>query len=243
VTRLHLDDLELARECANGDEAAWERFVRDFRPILYRAADALDPSGGARELADGLYGDLYGVEERGGKRKSLFEYFQGRSSLATWLRAVLTQRYIDRVRARRRLAPLPDEDSWASSGLPQAMSTALSPDGDRGRFVEVVREALRRAIARLSDRDRLRLSCYYVQELTLAQIGRVLHEHEATASRHLARTRERIRDEVEDYLRGECGWSPQQIAESLESVAEDPATLDLAEMLGESKKSAQNRSL
>jgi DNA-directed RNA polymerase specialized sigma24 family protein len=41
-----------------------------------------------------LYADLYS--------KSLFRYFQGRSSLATWLRAVLSQRYVDRIRANRR---------------------------------------------------------------------------------------------------------------------------------------------
>src|SRR4029079_14180055 len=99
----------LARPWAEGTEPAWDRFVRDYRPVLYRAADALDPSGGARELADSLYGDLYGVQVRGSDRRSLFRYFQGRSSLATWLRAVLAQRYVDRLRAGRRLTPLPDD--------------------------------------------------------------------------------------------------------------------------------------
>ena len=47
---------------------------------------------------------------REGQRQSLFRYFQGRSSLATWLRAVLAQRYVDRQRALRRLAPLADGD-------------------------------------------------------------------------------------------------------------------------------------
>src|SRR5262249_58732748 len=54
-------DLELARLCAEGDEPAWERFVREYRPLLYRAADALDPTGGARDIADSLYAELYGL--------------------------------------------------------------------------------------------------------------------------------------------------------------------------------------
>src|SRR6266508_834175 len=94
-------DVELARRCAAGDEQAWERFVLEYRPILYRAADALDPSGGARDLADALYADLYS--------KSLFRYFQGRISLATRLRAVLSQRYVDRIQANRRLEQRQDE--------------------------------------------------------------------------------------------------------------------------------------
>ena len=89
--------------------AAWDHFVLEMRPGLYRAADALDRSGGARELADSLYADLYGVEQRGGARQSLFRYFHGRSSLATWLRAVLAQRHVDRVRVERRIDPLPEE--------------------------------------------------------------------------------------------------------------------------------------
>src|SRR4051812_1364408 len=57
---LHLEDLALACACADGDDAAWEHFILEHRPVLYRAADALEPGGGARELADSLYADLYG---------------------------------------------------------------------------------------------------------------------------------------------------------------------------------------
>ena len=63
---LHLEDLALACACAAGHDAAWEHFILEFRPALYRAADAIDPSGGARELADSLYGELYGLKDRGG---------------------------------------------------------------------------------------------------------------------------------------------------------------------------------
>ena len=52
--RLHLEDLALACACAAGDEEAWEHFVLEQRPLLYRAADAIDPGGGARDLADSL---------------------------------------------------------------------------------------------------------------------------------------------------------------------------------------------
>jgi hypothetical protein len=88
--------------------------------VLYRAADALDRHGGAREVADALYAELYGVRNAQGQRQSLFRYFQGRSSLATWLRAVLAQRYVDRQRAQRRLAPLADPDAAPFAPRPPA---------------------------------------------------------------------------------------------------------------------------
>ncbi len=130
----HSADLELARLCAEGDERAWERFVREYRPLLYRAADALDRTQGAREIADSLYADLYGIANDAGERQSLFRYYQGRSSLATWLRAVLAQRYVDRVRVERRVEPLSDKEPPARGG---------EPDPDRARFVVLIRQACR----------------------------------------------------------------------------------------------------
>src|SRR5207249_6463691 len=103
---IHSADLELARLCAEGDEPAWERFVREYRPILYRAADAFDRSHAARELADSLFAELYGLTQTGSARQSLLRYYEGRSSLPTWLRAVLAQRYVDRLRVQRRTEPL-----------------------------------------------------------------------------------------------------------------------------------------
>ena len=208
--------------CAAGDERAWERFVREYRPLLYRAADALDPSGGAREVADSLYGELYGITDAGGVRQSLFRYFQGRSSLATWLRAVLAQRYVDRLRAQRRTEPLAD------AAEPEAPPPA---DPDRDRYVVLVRDALRRAVSRLDPRDRLRLASYYVEQLTLLQIGRLLRESEASASRHLARTRRGLRVEVERQLREDSRLSDEQIAACLAAVIEDSGSLDMKQVI------------
>ena len=221
---VHSADLELARLGAEGDEHAWERFVREYRPLLYRAADALDRTQGAREIADSLYADLYGVDKSAGERQSLFRYYQGRSSLATWLRAVLAQRYVDRVRTQRRTEPLPDQEISRPSA---------DPDPDRARYVALVRQALDHAVARLTARDRLRLGCYYVQGLTLAETGRVMNESEATSSRRLARARQAIRQDVERQLRDEARLSDAQIAACFASVADDPGPLDLKQVIYE----------
>jgi RNA polymerase sigma-70 factor, ECF subfamily len=220
----HSADLELARLCAAGDEHAWETFVSQFRPVLYRAADALDPTQGARDIADSLYAELYGINNRGGERQSLFRYYQGRSSLATWLRAVLAQRYVDRVRVQQRVEPLPDQE------VPRRSD---DPDPDRARYVTLLRRALAAAVGRLTARDRLRLGCYYLQELTLVQTGRVMRESEATSSRRLARARQTIRRDVERQLREEAHLSEEQIAACFASVAEDPGPLDLKQVIYE----------
>ena len=221
LSALHLDDLALACGCAAGDEAAWEHFVGQHRPVLYRAADAIDPTGGARDLADSIYGELF--------ERSLFRYFHGRSSLATWLRAVLAQRHVDRLRTQRRLEPLPDDESEAAGTLHPAQPSADARE--RSRCVELVQLALTHAIAELARRDRLRLACYYAQQLTLAETGKLLGEHEATCSRQLAKTRKALRIDIERLLRTEHGLSDAAIAECVASVSEDPGELDLATLL------------
>jgi RNA polymerase sigma-70 factor, ECF subfamily len=247
---LHLEDLALACGCAAGDEAAWEHFIREHRPRLYRAADALDRGGGARELADGIYGELF--------ERSLFRYFHGRSSLATWLRAVLTQRQVDRVRAGRRLEPLPEGGGPANrlrqgyGGPPKLHAKAEAgpyAEPDAGPYEpdhcrELIRDALTRAVSALQARDRLRLACYYAQELTLAETGKLLGEHEASCSRHLARTRRTLRGEIERQLREQHALSEAEMADCFASVSQDPGELDLRQLLRieDRKESRDDRS-
>ncbi|HUQ87570.1 MAG TPA: sigma-70 family RNA polymerase sigma factor [Vicinamibacterales bacterium] len=245
---LHLSDLALACACAMGREDAWDHFVREFRPGMYRAADAIDAGGGARDIAQSLYAELFGLKEKDGIRQSVFRYFHGRSSLATWLRSLISQRFIDRHRETRKLDPLPDE----SSAEPLRAS-ASRIDPDRARFVAAMRAALAAAIAALDSRDRLRLACYYAQEMTLAQIGRLTREHEATVSRQLAKARKTIREDVERRLGDEQGFSKVEIEECFASIVDDAGNLDLDEWLGDSsrrnfgeggrKKSALDRSI
>src|SRR5436190_8232609 len=228
----HEKDLELARACERGDESAWDRFVAEYRPILYRSADAIDPSGGAREVADALYAELYGLKERDGQRQSLFAYFQGRSSLATWLRAILAQRYVDRIRRTRRLDEMSDDH----------VAPPSSASVDRGRFTAAMTAALAAVVGALEPRDRLRLGCYYSQEMTLVQIGRLTDESEATVSRQLARTRRALRGSIERHLRDREGFGDAEVRECLAAAVEDSGELDLAALLGERKNSAGERS-
>ena len=227
LASLHLEDLALACACAEGIESAWDHFVREYRPVLYRSADAIDPGGGARELADSLYAELFGLSERNGERRSHFQYFHGRSSLATWLRAVLAQRHVDRIRSRRRVDPLPADEA------PDALTSPAVPVDTRWlRHVEIMKRVLAAVVAQLAPRDRLRLGCYYAQDLTLAQIGTMLGEHEATVSRSLTRTRRAIRTAVESNLREAHKMSDAEIDECFAAVLQDSGSLDMAEMLG-----------
>jgi RNA polymerase sigma factor (sigma-70 family) len=249
---LRVEDLALACACADGCEAAWEHFFRTYRGCLYAAAGAITGLGAddprARELADSLYADLYGAGSRT-ERRSLFSYFHGRSKLETWLRAVLAQRHVDRVRAARRLESLNDGEN-EDQATPLVCSHADPPaDPDRQRYLTLLRKALDGALSKLDARDRARLSFYYAEGWTLAQIGWHLGEHEATASRNLERIRRELRGKVEELLRagagavtgtdGQPGLSDAQIELCFEYAVED-WPFDLREALQKSQPSKAN---
>jgi RNA polymerase sigma factor (sigma-70 family) len=226
VDSLNLEELALACACAEGQVSAWAYFIECHRPGLRAAARVIAGESAGAELADSIYAELYGLEERDGCRRSLFDYFHGRSRLSTWLRSILSQRNVDRVRAASRLRSLDDEAHPVAEPPPSPPPA----DPDRARFARLAHGALAAAIRALEPSDRLRLSSYYLQRLTLAQIGRVMGEHEATVSRKLDRIRRDLRSAVENVLRDEEKLSAAEVQACLD-CAQDDTGLDLDELL------------
>lgn len=251
---LHLQDFALACGCAESNSAAWEHFILTFRGYLRSAAAVIlrcpSDSPAARELADSLFAELYGVSE-GANRRSLFRYFHGRSSLKTWLRAVLAQRHVDTIRASRRFTEL---DSTAGDIVVSALRPTLAPainqdgagpprDPHRNELVGLFQRSLEVALGLLAPRDKERLRLYYAAEQTLAEIGCKLGEHESSVSRNLDRTRRELRQQVEQALRNGsssvdgrasvAGLSDAQISLCFEYASED-APIDLDKLLPES---------
>src|SRR5712691_1935205 len=183
LSALHLRDLALACACAEGRSDAWDHFVATFRGYMRSAAGAIlrcpPDSPAACELADSLFADLYGLGEEP-SRRSLFGYFHGRSSLKTWLRAVLAQRHVDAIRASRRFTDLDGADGHAA--LPSAKLTTprrisnagAEPlqDPHRTELLDLFHRTLEVALGLLDARDKERLRLYYAAEETLAEIGR-----------------------------------------------------------------------
>lgn len=193
---LRSEDLALALGCLAGHSGAWDTFCSQYRAVLYDAARAFLPDEGrARELADSLLAELYGLEARCAERHSLFAYFHGRSRLKTWLGAVLYQKFVNEYRRESRLAPLPEEPAE-----PVAGERSASAEEDR-RYAECLTEAVEAALGDLPPPEKLLLSYYYVHQMTLHEIGRLRGEHEATVSRHLETLRKKLRKRIEGHLR------------------------------------------
>ncbi len=213
---LRMEELVLARACAAGNETAWQDFLVRYRAKLYQAAGAIArEDSAARELADSLYADLFGAATRDGQRLSKLSYYTGRGSLEGWLRTVLAQEYVNRYRSARRLVSL-DEHIEKGYDPPAAPAQPEAPDAPA---LEAATEA---ALAELTSEDRFLLAAYYLDNRTLAEIGRMLRLHESSVSRKLEKIVNQLRKKLIENLKRR-GMTSRQAQEALEVDVRDLA--------------------
>jgi RNA polymerase sigma-70 factor, ECF subfamily len=208
---LRHEELALTRGCAKGNEKAWEVFLTRYRATLYSSAYAIARNdAAARDLADSLYAELYGLEERAGERRSKLLYYMGRGSLEGWLRTVLAQEWINRKRRTRREVSL--EEQIDSGSQFEARATAPPPTP-----ATPASQAVAALLSDLTPQDRFLLAAYYLDGRTLAQIAIVMRVHESTISRKLDRLVQSVRKDLRKRLIS-GGMSPCEADEILTEV-------------------------
>ncbi len=213
---LRVRDLALAAACAEGSEAAWTVFFEEQRGPLRAAGRAMAGDRG-EELASALFGELY--EARQAKLGS----YGGRSTLAGWLRAVLYQAYVDRLRSEKRFVALedPPRAGGEESAPPPELPARPAPDlAEQSQYAGMARSALDRALAALPPRQKLLLDFYYFHGLTLREAAALVKVHEATASRELERARGSLKKLLTEILRKDYRLGEREVRECLYTAVE-----------------------
>jgi RNA polymerase sigma-70 factor (ECF subfamily) len=211
VASLRIEELVLARACAAGNDAAWNVFIPRFRAALHAIACRLTRNETAgRELADELNAELYGIPNSEGRRISKLDYYMGRGSLEGWLRTVLTRRHIDRCRVHSADVSLDEQIDHGASFAESPQMTSPTSD-DR------VSVAIAQTLAELSHEERFLLAAYYLDQRTLADIGRQTGVHESTVSRKLDRLTGMLRKRVRRRLQS-AGVHPRRCDELLREI-------------------------
>jgi len=211
---LRVEELALARACAAGSNSAWELFLIRYREKLYQSALRIArEDSAARDLADSLYAELYGTNNRGGERVSKLASFTGRGSLEGWLRTVLAQEFVNRYRRTKRLVSL-DEEGEDGGQFAAPEPEPLSSADAR------LESATDKALAALPAEDRVVLAAYYLDGRTLAEVARMLGVHESTISRKVDKLAKTLRKKI---LAGmmQQGMSRRQAEEALEVDVRD----------------------
>ena len=207
---LRLEELALARGCATGHEYAWQEFLTRYREKLYDIARGITKEdSSARDLADSIYADLYGMSEKEGQRVSRLNFYMGKGSLEGWLRTVVAQEFVNRYRKQKRLVSLEEENE---EGVQFASPQSPAPQVEDGRLSSATDEALKE----LSAEDRLILAAYYLDDRTLTEIGKIVGVHESTISRRLEKLLKTLRKQVMAGLQAR-GMNRGQAEEALDS--------------------------
>lgn len=226
---LKAEELGLAQACAAGNERAWETFLLRYREKLYEMALSIAREDStARELADGIYADLYGTATRDGQRVSKLASYTGRGSLEGWLRTVLAQEYVNRYRRGKRLVSLEEESEKGQQFEARGNEPVAVVDARVEKCVDG-------ALAALSPEDRFILCSYFLDERTLAEVARTLRLHESTISRKLDRICQAVRKNIKSGLR-RLGMSHRQAEELFSEIDVRDLQVNLRARLAQENK-------
>jgi RNA polymerase sigma-70 factor (ECF subfamily) len=220
---LKVEELALARGCAAGHERAWEVFLTRYREKLFEMALSIAREAAtARELADSLYADLYGVNSRG-ERVSKLASYTGRGSLEGWLRTVLAQEFVNRYRKQRRTTSLDEEIEQGRQFKAQPQVTITSVGvGVAGEppIDPRLDQSITAVLDSLASEDRYVLASYFLDGRTLADVARTLGVLESTISRRVDKLARGMRKQILSEL-GRRGMTRRQAEECLDTDVRD----------------------
>jgi RNA polymerase sigma-70 factor, ECF subfamily len=200
IGELQCSDLYLALACARGNEPAWQRFDREYRPFIERLTRHLAGSGtDADEVMDSVYVELFGTKAVNGVRQSKFRSYTGRGTLRGWLRAVVSNVVVDLYRERHAEVPLENWSGSSEETSGRLTESARARGSEDAMLANVVREryrsmtvaALDQALATLDDHETLLLLYYHVDGLKLREIARIVEEPTSPVRRWFQRRAKR----------------------------------------------------
>jgi RNA polymerase sigma-70 factor (ECF subfamily) len=223
--RVHVTDLYLACACARGDAAAIAAFEAQF-------FGAIERTGARMALGADLVEDLKQslriklFSRRNGAEPGIFDY-SGRGSLKRWFNVTVVREALSSTRANKREIPV---ETTEMLGL-------VIEDADpemhfmRARYGAEFTRAFRDAISSFSPRERNLLRLYYLDRLTIDEIGALYNVHRVTAARRVSRVRAALVEDVKNLLGARLHVSPSELESVLRMLGSDLA-LHLSSVLG-----------
>lgn len=178
---INIEDLELAKQCARGDEKARKELYTRYAGSLYALCIRYV---GDRELArDLMHDSIIKVFDTIGKYKPT-------GTLKSWVSRVTVNMVIDHMRRTKR---------FETVSLDSQQEKIPEPAKEEMRLVP--KEELLKMVARLPETKRLVFNMFCVDGYSHKDIAAMLGIKEKTSSSLLFKAREQLAGEVREYLR------------------------------------------
>lgn len=178
---INIEDIELAKQCARGDDKARKELYMRYAGSLYALCLRYV---GDRELARDLMHDgIMKVFDTIGK-------YRPEGSLKSWVLRVTVNLVIDHIRKSRKFQTVSLEEK--QERLPE-------PEKEEMRLVP--KEELMKMVTRLPETKRVIFNLFCVEGYSHKDIATMLGIKEKTSSSLLFKARMQLADEVKDYIR------------------------------------------
>jgi RNA polymerase sigma-70 factor (ECF subfamily) len=192
--RLKTGDLYLAYACLTGAAGAAEAFGHAYGPMLDRAlAGVTAEASQIDDVKQAVFQKLF-VPAR--EVDPAIHKYDGVGELRSWVRVTAVRMALNLHRERKRERPLSPELLLTRS------DGRIGPEEDylKRVYSDAFKQAFESALGALSHAQRNLLRYYYLDGLTVEQIGRMYRVHKATISRRLADVREHLLTETRNAL-------------------------------------------
>jgi RNA polymerase sigma-70 factor (ECF subfamily) len=228
LAALQAADLYLAWACGRGDAHALARFESAYGGDIDRAVARVGAtSHGRDDLAQRVREKLFVSE---GDRPPRITAYAGRGSLRSWVRVTAVRTVLDVVRwkddAKRQVS--------VEAGVLEATPGA-EPDPEldylRRAHGERLPNAMRRAFASLTARQRNLLRHRFLHGLSTERIAKIYAVHRATAFRWLEAARQQLFDRTRQELVRELQLEGRDL-ESLIAALRSRLDLSVGQLLG-----------
>ncbi|HJQ71397.1 MAG TPA: sigma-70 family RNA polymerase sigma factor [Blastocatellia bacterium] len=215
---LHKEDLYLAASCAEASEPGWRCFVSSYSRYIYKVANsafaAIDMS---IEIADCVIADMFLPDRSGCSRIASYD---GRSSLAVWLRVIVLHKAIkERKRKSNNQEPLESSSEEADEAAISRIDATLRAN----RYKDIIRESFECASRALTARERMLLLMRYEEKLREKEIARIFNVSPSTITRHLHAVYDKLHQEIISILLSRYGLTTHALEECLTDILENPS--------------------
>jgi RNA polymerase sigma factor (sigma-70 family) len=218
INSLHLNDLYLSIACSSGSESAWERFTSLYKqPIFKWAYFACRGRGFADELAQGVLTDLFLPDQSGSSRIASYD---GRSSLALWLQAIVKYRALNEQKCK-------DNALLSLNAVPSRTDLTffekLNSSIRASQYEPLVKDSFNTVVSRLTHKEKFILLLRYGKGLQSNEIARSFGLSPSAISRQLHAICRKLREGIISTLINTHRLNETALDECIADIIENPA--------------------
>ena len=178
------EDRELIRSCLRGDRRAYKTLLARYQdPIFNYCQRMIKDSGQAEDIA----------QEALVRTLTRLENYDERYSFSAWVFKIATNLCIDHLRKAKRIAYSLDQELDGKDGSFRREVAAPTPDPSQRALAAEQMRMLDEAVAELPEHYRAILLLRHREELSYAEIARILELPIGTVKIRIHRAREQIK--------------------------------------------------